>query len=410
MRLLAPFLRVLAGLYRRTLLRRTCVIVVIGSFGKTTTTRALSLGLTGSISRWAGNNAGSWPALFLLMTRPSTRTLVIEVGIDAVGKMAPPARALRPDIVVVTSIGSEHNSSFGTLEATRLEKSRMVQAIRAGGTVILNGDDDNVLWMRSTTSAHCITFGRSAGLDVRATDIGMDWPRAASFTVEIENQRFPVETQLFGKPGIPALLAVFAVAHARGLAIGPLARRLERLEPFRSRLQKIALTDNRWLIRDEEKSAVETIEVALDLLARIPAPRKICVLGDITEPMGPTGDLFRSVGARIAASADIAILVGNSKPTARYRVGAVAAGMSSDSIHLTGTRIENAISMLDELSQPGDVILVKGRKIQRMARLSLHLMGRDVRCGVRRCQLKAASCDFCARLEVGWPGDPESVP
>ena len=105
-----------------------------------------------------------------------------------------------------------------------------------------------------------------------------------------------------------------------------MADRLSRLEPKRARLQQVALDDGRWLIRDEQKSGLETIEVALDLLSQIPAPRKICVLGAITEPVGPQGKVYRDVGAQVAAAADLAVFVGETKPMGRYRAGAVAAG------------------------------------------------------------------------------------
>ena len=89
---------------RRTLVRSTKFVVVVGSLGKTTTTRALSLGLTGSISRFSQNNAGAWNALAVLSTPPGKPISVVEVGISGPGQMAPRARVLRPDVVVVTSI------------------------------------------------------------------------------------------------------------------------------------------------------------------------------------------------------------------------------------------------------------------------------------------------------------------
>jgi UDP-N-acetylmuramoyl-tripeptide--D-alanyl-D-alanine ligase len=55
---------------------------------------------------------------------------------------------LRPNLTVVTSIGSEHHGSLGSLEVTRAEKVRMIAAMPASGITVLNGDDPNVLWMR----------------------------------------------------------------------------------------------------------------------------------------------------------------------------------------------------------------------------------------------------------------------
>ena len=51
------------------------------------------------------------------------------------------ARLVRPDVTVVTSIGSEHHGSLGSLEVTREEKARMISAMPASGIAVLNGDD-----------------------------------------------------------------------------------------------------------------------------------------------------------------------------------------------------------------------------------------------------------------------------
>ena len=48
-------------------------------------------------------------------------------------------------------------------------------------------------------------------------------------------------------------------------------------------MQPVALPNGACLLRDENKSALETIDAALDVLAQIPA-RRIVVLGEISEP------------------------------------------------------------------------------------------------------------------------------
>ena len=85
--------------------------------------------------------------------------------------------AARPDVAVITAVGSEHHRSLGTLEVTRAEKSWMVQALPAAGVAVLNGDDPNVMWMRQKTRARVVTFGFGAACDVRADDVRLDWPR-----------------------------------------------------------------------------------------------------------------------------------------------------------------------------------------------------------------------------------------
>ena len=127
-----PQLRVLAKLHRRTLARRVRVVAIVGSFGKTTTTAAICKVLGLAVPPPDRSAAMAALALRLLRVRPWQRHAAFEVAINGPGQMSPYGPMLRPDLVVVTSIGSEHNRSFGTLEATRAEKARMVAALGAG--------------------------------------------------------------------------------------------------------------------------------------------------------------------------------------------------------------------------------------------------------------------------------------
>jgi UDP-N-acetylmuramoyl-tripeptide--D-alanyl-D-alanine ligase len=101
---------------------------------------------------------------------------------------------IRPNVVVVTCIGSEHNRSFKTLEATRKEKSEMVAILPPTGLAVLNGDDPNVMWMRSRTSARIITYGFGKSNDVRAEDVSHDWPRGMRFTLQTADMTRVVRT------------------------------------------------------------------------------------------------------------------------------------------------------------------------------------------------------------------------
>lgn len=394
---------------RRTLVRSTKFVVVVGSLGKTTTTRALSLGLTGSISRFSQNNAGAWNALAVLSTPPGKPISVVEVGISGPGQMAPRARVLRPDVVVVTSIASEHHRSFGTLENTRAEKALMVEALPDSGTAVLNGDDDNVLWMGTRTSARTITFGTGRRCDVRASEVRVDWPHGTRFELACDIGEFAVRTPLLGRRTLNAILATAAVALSQDLPLEPVLERLEALEPMRSRLQMVRLESGAFLIRDEQKSTIETIDAAFDLLEEIPARRKVCVLGAVSEPKGSQREVYRRLGDRLGRTATHAVLIADSETRRRYRVGIKAAGASTELLY-QGVDMLAAIEALQEFLEPEDVVLVKGRDTQCLSRISLGLAGRPVRCNVQRCQIKLTDCDFCGRLETGWPDNPKHVP
>lgn len=128
LRRLWPVLARLTRLHRRTLTRKTRGIAIVGSLGKSTTSRALPTAPGLPLHRLMLFNSWSGLALALLRIRPGQRNAVIEVGIGAPDQMEVYARVVCPTVTVVTSIASEHNRSLGSLESTRVEKSRMVRA------------------------------------------------------------------------------------------------------------------------------------------------------------------------------------------------------------------------------------------------------------------------------------------
>ena len=61
-----------------------------------------------------------------------------------------------------------------------------------------------------------------------------------------------------------------------------------------------------------------------------------------------------------------------------------------------------AARRVKEELRPGDVVLVKGRDNERLDRVALALLGRDVRCAIDFCKLRSGRCEGCSHLEKGW--------
>jgi UDP-N-acetylmuramoyl-tripeptide--D-alanyl-D-alanine ligase len=392
-----PVLAPIAALDRRTRLSRTRVVCVVGSFGKTTTRRAIAGALGLSEPALSAGNGRGQVALALLRTPRGQRHAVLEIGISGPGQMRRFPPVLRPDIAVVTGIGTEHNRSLGTLEATRQEKGEMVRALGPGALAVLNGDDPNVRFMAGQTRARTVTYGLGADVDVRGTDVALDWPHGTRFRVHSRAGVHDVRVRLIGKPGVYAALAAITVALAEEYPLETALRALETVTPTPGRLEPVALPGGAYLLRDEVKSPAETIEAALDVLAQVPAARRLVVLGAVAEPMGPQGPLYRRLGEQLGRIATRAVLVGLTD-IRTYRAGARAVGMPASALIHVGPSVHRAAAAIAAGLGPGDVVLVKGRDVQRLDRVGLILAGRAVRCARVECHLRLVRCGECALL------------
>jgi UDP-N-acetylmuramyl pentapeptide synthase len=395
-----PLMSRLARLYRCAIARRTRVVAVVGSFGKSTTMRAVAAALAAPAPRSLTGNAWTSVALAILRLRPSQRHAVIEVGIGGRGQMEQYARLVRPDVTVVTSVGSEHHRNLGSLDVTRAEKAMMVSALPASGIAVLNGDDPNVLWMKARAPGRVILFGFGAGCDVRAEQIRLDWPHGTRFHLDVFGQQRDVAVRLIGRQMIYPALAAIAVALAEGLSLDEALSRIGPLPPTRGRMDPVPLPNGAIVLRDDYKSTLETIHAALDVLAEIPAARRLVLFGDLSEPQGPERPIYLALGLRVARVASGLVVIG--RGFRRYWAGARRAGMPRSAVADGGRTVQQAAAALEKMLQPGDVVLLKGRRPQKLDRIRMILQGRPVRCDIPFCDIRTMECEDCPMLERGW--------
>jgi hypothetical protein len=95
---------------------------------------------------------------------------VIEMGMNNRGEIAPLSRLARPDVGIITSIGTAHIGNLGSQAAIAAEKGDIIAGIAPGGTAILPADSAFLpeLIMRSRDAGlHVMTHGEAEGADAR---------------------------------------------------------------------------------------------------------------------------------------------------------------------------------------------------------------------------------------------------
>lgn len=392
-----PLFSKLGWLYRRLILRHTKIVAVIGSMGKTTTMRALDTLFTPIPRRTSPSNYGSCLAENLFRYRHGDSYAVFEVAIDSMGEMRPYAKMLKPNIAVVTSIKSDHNRSFPRLEVTRHEKADLLRILTPNDKVFLNGDDPNVRWMGTQTSARIHTFGLQATNDVFATDIHVIWPGGTRFTLHTKHGKRRMFVRLLGPYMVYSILAAICAGLAEGKALDEIIPSVESLPPTPMRMETILLRNGAYLIDDTLKGAYESYKAAIDIFGRIPCGRRIAVLGDVEEPPKKVRDIAREFGRELADICDWLILVGQSSLRS-LRSAAVEGGMNGSRVHYVRSDMAEGIDIIKNSIREGDLVLIKGRNTQKFRRITLALKGCDVRCTATYCNVKAPVCDECPLL------------
>lgn len=184
---------------------------------------------------------------------------------------------------------------------------------------------------------------------------------------------------------------------------------LTALEPTPNQMEIVRLDNEAWILNDSYKETIESVFSSLEVLGGIPADRRIVVLGEVEDAPGSLGVIYRQVGLLSAKYVDVAIAVCSRNSAKPLRTGAVSAQVVGATVNHAGRDWHASYRLLAGELRSGDVVLLKGRRTQRLERLLLALQGVEVRCRVAACKCSVRTCRPCPMLKSGWEGRQVTV-
>lgn len=330
--------------------RQLPVIAVTGSVGKTTTKELIAavLGTQGNVLKTQANynNEIGVPKTLLELT-PEHDFAVIEMGMRAATEIALLTQIARPDIAVITNVGTAHIGRLGSEQAIANAKCELLQEMPPTGVAVLNAD--NLRLMETATglwSGKVLSYGLTAG-DLRGELLDAE-------TLEVEGQTFKLP--LPGRHNATNYLAALAVAKLLQLDWTPLQAGL-MVDLPQGRARRIALPNDILILDETYNAGLESMLAALQLLADTAGQRRIAVLGTMKELGEHSPDLHHQVGVAVQHHQLDALLI--------LADPAEAAAMAAGALPLVAEQFsspEALVSRLKTLLQPGDRLLFKASR------------------------------------------------
>jgi len=335
------------------------VVGVTGSRGKTTVTEMIACILQGTyrVGKTPSNQFDDIgvPMAILAMAE-DTQVAVLEMGMNHYREIAYLTSVACPDIAVITNICGEGNEELRTREDVLRAKMEILEGMREGSRVLLNGDDDLLWKSREISQLKTLCYGRTnEECPVRAEQIEIG--PVTNFRLSASQLSFPVELSLKEEHYVSDALAAICV----GLEMGvPAAQIQERLSTFRNP----DLEGKRLKVRDMNiisqchLAGPESLRDALEQLGKVPG-RRVAVLGEMLE----LGICARAEHYRIGriAAENVEILLAFGPSAARTISGAITGGMNPAKV-MAFTDGERLLSALDCLVKPGDTVLFKSSR------------------------------------------------
>ncbi|MGM9612453.1 MAG: UDP-N-acetylmuramoyl-tripeptide--D-alanyl-D-alanine ligase [Butyricicoccus sp.] len=353
------------------------VVAITGSVGKTTTRGMTQAVLSRMYETHATvgnlNNQLGMP-LSALGLEYRHEAAVFEMGMSGFGEIASMVDCAKPSIAVITMIGTSHIEYLGSREGICRAKMEILDGLAArGGIAVLNGDEP-LLWdKRDQIYGRKVWFGiQNPACDVRAEDI-QTTPDGVSFTICLDEERFPARLSIPGAHNVGNALAAASVGWLLGVASDDIAAALEGYQPD-GRRQKLYEKNGFTIYEDCYNASPDSMKAALRVLGDQKG-RRFAVLGSMLELGDHAAEGHRETGLAAAQYADAAYLYGGN--AADMAEGAREGGMAEENIKIFETHEALAEALRAE-AQPGDALLFKGSRGMRMENAMKRFLGEEV--------------------------------
>jgi UDP-N-acetylmuramoyl-tripeptide--D-alanyl-D-alanine ligase len=353
-------------------------IGITGSLGKTTTrsfiTSILSRGFN-IIHTPRNYNTEIGVSKTILSIGKDTDFFVAELGMRGAGQIKPLAEVCNIGIGAITSISGSHMEFFESIEGLAAAKAEIASPIsKNGGKLFLNADDEMTPFIKDLVDADSIEFGENAGRDYNFIKTGSDNRGRYSFSLFKKDKK--IADIKCSQPGYHNMYngcLAAAICHYLGADAGMIREGLENAQMEEHRMQVLEYKDY-TILDDCYNASPVSVEGALDTLDLISGKNKrrsVAILGDMKE-LGKSAEELHVYTGKYAAKKDIDVLVTSGKLAKNMCRGFKEDQESCRCCHSFDDS-KKVIGGLENIIEPGDVILVKGSRANKLEDIVEHL-------------------------------------
>ena len=341
------------------------VIAITGSVGKTSTKDIVSsvVGMKFKVHKTQGNLNNHIGVPLTLLQLKNHDALVVEMGMNNLGEIDVLTKIAKPNIAIITNVGTAHIGNLGSRENIRKAKLEIINGLEAGGTLVINNDNDMLHdWYENIYKVECettyknikiATYGIDNSSDIMPKNVDLQ-ADSSTFTIEYNGVESKIEVPVGGLHFVYNALCAITVGKLLNESIEEIAKGILNFELSKSRMELIKLSNGATLINDCYNANYDSMKAGLDYLSKTAKQRKIAVLGDMLELGEYSEELHRKVGEEVNNNRiDILITVGE--------MGKVIAAEASKKCSEVKSFVNNndAINYLLSILKSDDTILVK---------------------------------------------------
>lgn len=358
-------IRDIAEFYRTTL--SIDVVAVTGSVGKTSTKDMLRSVISQSFNTFATkgnfNNEIGVP-LTVFQLDSSYDKAIVEMGMSSLGEISRLTKIARPQVAVITNIGTAHIGNLGSRENILRAKLEVLECL--DGIAVLNGDDQYLWGAKENITHNVVYYGiENADSDYVAYDVLCD-EKGSSFKLKIKGVEYSFKVPVVGLHHVYNAMAAIICGLHFGMRVEDIAKGIESYETSGMRQKEIQI-GNVKVIEDCYNASLDSMKSSLNVLEALSKnSRSIAVLGDMLEQGSLAESFHRQVG-KYAAEKEIKTLVCVGRDAEYIADEAKNSGVKN--VYLFDGN-EQASRFLCEYVKDGDVVLFKASRGMKLEEVS----------------------------------------
>ena len=340
------------------------VIAITGSVGKTSTKDIIASVVNEEfdVLKTQGNLNNHIGVPLTILGLKNHKALVVEMGMNNLGEISVLSKIAKPDIAVITNVGTSHIGNLGSRENILKAKLEILDGLKDNGVLIINNDNDLLnSWAKTYNgNVKIITYGIENKSDIMAKNIVQN-ENSSEFDVSFFNEIYGdfeknVIVPVGGKHFVYNALSAICVGIQLKIQFSKIRDGIYKFELTKNRME-IEKINNITIINDCYNANYDSMKAGIENLARLQGKRKIAILGDMLELGEFSKDLHCKVGEEVAKNKiDILITVGNeSKNIAET---AKKHGMNEENIFIFENN-NQVINLINKIKKDDDCILIK---------------------------------------------------
>lgn len=352
-------LKQIATLKRNLYNDKLKVVAITGSVGKTSTKDMIASVLSTKYKtlKTEGNyNNHIGVPLTILRLNEEYEVAVVEMGMNHLGEISVLTDIAKPNLCVITNIGTSHIGNLGSRENILKAKLEILEGNKEK-EIVINNDNDllHKFYKEKNNEINIITYGIEEKSRIYATNI-IQKEESSKFVCHIEDEKFEVDVPVAGIHFVYNALAAIVVGKKLGLTNEEIKKGIATFELTKKRMDIETLKNGVKIINDSYNASFESMKGSLQNLSQY-KNRKIAVLGDMFELGEYAQELHKKVGIEVYKNnIDILICAGEN---AKYIANkAKEEGMAEENIYYFKEK-ENIIEKLKQIIKKCDVVLFK---------------------------------------------------